>query len=394
VGKSNQVFAALLEHLAEVEARGLHRTRACTSLYTYCIYELRFSEDAAARRAGAAKLAKRFPVLLDAIAKGELHLTGLLMLGPHLTEANCVDVLGRAKFRTKKEIGKLIRSLAPLPDVPDSIEPLRPALPRALRRPTWEEFVQSFCPPVRELKPGERPGDWVSDTVSESVVSEPAMFESTTAETSSGGAAGAENQTGSTTAPARVADEGGSTTAPALVADLLEVPPDLPPVTRPQLYQMQFTTNEEHVELVERAKGLLSKKMTLGELHLQAMRLLVETLEKRRFGAHRETLRQRGERTGARSRHIPAATRRAVFERDQGRCTFVDERGERCRETQRLEIDHERAFGKGGGNEVGNLRLRCRAHNALTAEEDFGREHIEEKRDGCRHESLRVATTP
>ncbi|HEV8551218.1 MAG TPA: hypothetical protein VGQ57_19355 [Polyangiaceae bacterium] len=52
---SNRVFAALLEHLAEVDARGLHRTRACSSLYTYCIYELRFSEDAAARRSAAAK---------------------------------------------------------------------------------------------------------------------------------------------------------------------------------------------------------------------------------------------------------------------------------------------------------------------------------------------------
>ena len=111
VGKSNQVFAALLAHLAEVEARGLHRTRACASLYTYCIYELRFSEDAAARRAGAAKLVKRFPLLLGAIANGELHLTGLLMLGPHLTPENIVEVLGRAKFRTKKELGKLVREL-------------------------------------------------------------------------------------------------------------------------------------------------------------------------------------------------------------------------------------------------------------------------------------------
>ncbi len=87
----------------------LHRTRACASLYTYCIYELRFSEDAAARRAGAAKLVKRFPLLLGAIAKGELHLTGLLMLGPHLTPENLGEVLGRAKFRTKKELGKLVR---------------------------------------------------------------------------------------------------------------------------------------------------------------------------------------------------------------------------------------------------------------------------------------------
>jgi hypothetical protein len=32
VGKSNQVFAALLLHLAEVEARGIHRARLCASL--------------------------------------------------------------------------------------------------------------------------------------------------------------------------------------------------------------------------------------------------------------------------------------------------------------------------------------------------------------------------
>src|SRR6476620_2652065 len=53
VGASNQVLAMLLAHLAEVEARGIHRQRACSSLYTYCIYELRFSEDAAFRRVSA-----------------------------------------------------------------------------------------------------------------------------------------------------------------------------------------------------------------------------------------------------------------------------------------------------------------------------------------------------
>src|ERR1051325_9265713 len=70
-GKSNQLLAALLDHLAEVEARGLYRQRACASLYTYCIYELRFSEDAAARRSSAAKLARRFPAILAAVSAGE-----------------------------------------------------------------------------------------------------------------------------------------------------------------------------------------------------------------------------------------------------------------------------------------------------------------------------------
>src|SRR3954453_3710771 len=103
VGSSNALTAQLLAHLGEVEARGIHRERACSSLYTYCIYELRFSEDAAFRRVSAARLVKRFPALYDAIASGELHLTGLLMLGPHLTPENHCEGLARAKHRTKKE---------------------------------------------------------------------------------------------------------------------------------------------------------------------------------------------------------------------------------------------------------------------------------------------------
>src|SRR5215813_13417833 len=104
VGRSNQLLAELLAHLGEVESRGIHRTRACSSLYTYCIYELRFSEDEAFRRVAAARLVRRFPALFDAIASGELHLTGLLMLGPHLNEGNLVEVLARAKHRTKREL--------------------------------------------------------------------------------------------------------------------------------------------------------------------------------------------------------------------------------------------------------------------------------------------------
>ncbi|HET9957993.1 MAG TPA: hypothetical protein VFQ61_26025 [Polyangiaceae bacterium] len=118
VGRSNQLLALLLGHLAELEARGLHRTRACSSLYTYCIYELRLSEDEAYRRVAAARLVRRFPALLDAVASGELHLTGLLMLGPHLSLDNLTEVLARAKHRTKKEVARLVRQLDPLPDVP------------------------------------------------------------------------------------------------------------------------------------------------------------------------------------------------------------------------------------------------------------------------------------
>jgi hypothetical protein len=202
---------------------------------------------------------KQFPLLLDAIANGELHLTGLLMLGPHLTPENHVEVLQRAKFRTKKELARLVRELNPLPRIPDLIEPLGPTLKLANNNPTWEMYVQSLCPPVRELVAGERPRDWANDGVAGNDGVEAELNNPTTAEPSP-------------TAPAR---------------ELL--PPtraELPPLTGPQQYQMQFSTTEEHVQLVERAKALLARAQpgaALGELHVQAMRLLVAALEKKKF---------------------------------------------------------------------------------------------------------------
>lgn len=161
VATANHALAALLAHLAEVEARGIHRARACASLYTYCIYELRMSEDAAFRRAKAARLCRSFPALYESVAAGELHLTGLLMLGPHLTEDNLAEVLTRSKHRTKREIKKLLRELDPLPDVPARIDPLGPDRVVATPRPpSWSDSVASFSP-VRDLRPGERPADWL-----------------------------------------------------------------------------------------------------------------------------------------------------------------------------------------------------------------------------------------
>ncbi len=91
-----------------------------------------------------------------------------------------------------------------------------------------------------------------------------------------------------------------------------------------------------------------------------------------------------------RGRYVPAATRRAVFERDRGRCSYVDGFGQACRETHCLEIHHLRAFGRGGGHTLSNLTLRCRAHNTLAAEEDFGRALIERRRGSPKHEPSAV----
>jgi 5-methylcytosine-specific restriction endonuclease McrA len=182
-------------------------------------------------------------------------------------------------------------------------------------------------------------------------------------------------------------------------------------VTGPQQYQVQFSTVEEHAKLVERARALLARDRpgaTLGELHLEAMQLLVAKLEKQKFAVTDEPPRQRGgapqldttprqrgtERSvtaGAarpRTRHIPAAERREVYLRDGARCTYVDARGQRCCETRYLELHHLQPFAKNGANIAQNLTLRCAAHNALAAEQDFGPEVMAERRNSTRHESL------
>jgi 5-methylcytosine-specific restriction endonuclease McrA len=78
-----------------------------------------------------------------------------------------------------------------------------------------------------------------------------------------------------------------------------------------------------------------------------------------------------------RSRHIPAAVRDKVFERDNGRCTYVGVSGKRCGTTHGLQIDHIKPFARGGSNTPENLRLLCARHNQLEAERVYGKGVIE-----------------
>ncbi|HET7753197.1 MAG TPA: HNH endonuclease signature motif containing protein [Anaeromyxobacteraceae bacterium] len=75
-------------------------------------------------------------------------------------------------------------------------------------------------------------------------------------------------------------------------------------------------------------------------------------------------------------RAIPIAVRREVWLRDEGCCSWVGEDGQRCRSRWKLEFDHIRPVAHGGKSTPDNLRLACRAHNVLHAEQVFGREHM------------------
>jgi 5-methylcytosine-specific restriction endonuclease McrA len=81
-------------------------------------------------------------------------------------------------------------------------------------------------------------------------------------------------------------------------------------------------------------------------------------------------------------RHIPASVKRAVWLRDAGRCSYVDNRGQHCRETAGLEFHHRTPYAQGGASDADNVTLHCRAHNGLAAERDFGRDFMERSKRG------------
>ena len=59
-------------------------------------------------------------------------------------------------------------------------------------------------------------------------------------------------------------------------------------------------------------------------------------------------------------RVVPAAIKRAVWERDEGRCSYVDpSTARRCNSRHLIEIDHILPYALGGGADPGNLRLLC-----------------------------------
>ena len=128
--QERSVLAEVLAHLGEVEERKLFLAAACSSMHGYCVRVLGMSEDAAFKRIRAARVARRFPVVLDAIADGRLNLSGVVLIASHLTQDNADGLVAEAVGKTRAEIEVVLARRAPRPDVPARIE--RVAEQRAL----------------------------------------------------------------------------------------------------------------------------------------------------------------------------------------------------------------------------------------------------------------------
>jgi hypothetical protein len=332
-GVERGATAALLALLAEVDSRESHVRLGFSSLFAYCTSVLRLSEPAAYSRITAARKARQFPEILSLIGEGALSLTTVGLLAPHLTEEAGHSLLEAARFKSKRDVERLVAALHPQPDIASSV--------RAL--------------PVRREVSSHRPADRPEAGEPHSMVlpCDPATGAGLSAHTPATEMAAAVNSS----AAAR---------RPTVIAPLA-----------PRRYLIRMTVGEETHEKLQRARDLLRHVIPDGDpatIVDRALTVLLQQTERAKIGVAarpRPVPRGSGDRASEPRRHVPAHVRRAVWTRDHGQCAFVGTAG-RCAETGRLEFHHVVPFALGGLTTEANLQLRCRVHNAFEASEIFG----------------------
>ena len=223
-------------------------------MFAYCVGVLRLSEEAARKRIHAARAARRFPAIFDAVAEGRLHLCGVVLLAPHLTETTAADLLAAAAGKRKAEIERLL----------------------AERFPRSEVLA------------------WVA--------SMPA---------SGAGPVADQRAPGRVEGPQLVAGQGAELPqpAPGHVRGASRVTP-----LSSQSYDVQFTMDQEAHALLCEAEELLGHQVASGDVAAvvkRALQELVPRLRKQKFAAT-DRPRSGQSRPRAGKRHIPAADRRAA----------------------------------------------------------------------------------
>jgi hypothetical protein len=341
--------------MGEVDARRLYLREAAASMFVYATRVLHLSEAEAYLRIAVARAAREHPTLLARLASGELHLSGAALLAPHLTVDNREMVLARAVHKSRRQIEELVAELSPRSDVPASIR----KLPDPRIGPAAGPTVSTGASGSARL-----PLDAESGT------------DARTSELLPDGVGSLAAQVPGDPVTAGIADgRTGQERSPSRRSNLVQ------PLARGR-YRVQFTASEALRDKLERLQALVPGA-DLATLVEQAITAELERLEARRFGRTKAPRKTLGETdTSGGPRAIPAAVRRAVYERAGGRCAFRDARGRRCEERSRLQFHHRHPHAHGGDRTPANISLLCRSHNQYLAEIDYGQTAIARHRRG------------
>jgi hypothetical protein len=256
VRREHELMSDLLAHLAELDERRLYLDLGFTSLFAYCTEALGFCKSSAGRRIAVARVCRTYPEAFARIAGGELQLSVLSLLAPHLTEENAAELFEVCGHKSCDQVEELLAARFPKPDVRDSIRRL-PAR-REARTPDGGRAPEALSGAIES---SERP---LACAVAE---------------------AGGEARADETRANAREDDAG--TLRPLLGArPMLPAQRKLEPLSLDR-FGVHFTADAEFRELLEEVRTLASHRAAGGDL-LSVMKRGLEAyrreLKKQRFG--------------------------------------------------------------------------------------------------------------
>ncbi len=324
--------AALGEFLVALASFDEHRLwvdLGYRSLFDFLHRELRLSKGAAFYRNTAAALVQRFPEIIDPLRDGRLCLMTVAEVARVLDPGNVADVLPRFFGLSKREAQALVATLLPqqapaLRDLVTSVRaaPVAPALALSAPAAPPTPRVDVAVLPVEPAAPGS----------------------------------------------------GACALQPIPpVPAVLPCPPSITvePLTA-ELRRIHFTAPERFLEKYEAAKAALSHSRPgagAAELLELGLDLLLAKAAKQK-GLVKKPRRE--PRPSADPGHVPAHVKRAVWERDEGKCQWKLASGGICGSTRRLQLDHVIPRARGGPSTVENCRILCDVHNDLAAREVFG----------------------
>jgi hypothetical protein len=331
--REHGAMADFLVALADFDRRRLYLDLGHASLFSFLHRELGLSKGAAHFRKVAAELVQRCPEVVEPLRNGQLCLSTVVELAEVLTPENREEVLPRFFHLSKREARAVAVAI-----LPDEAPPQR-AVVTAVRR------APSAAPASSAARAAPTPVALALGTGAP------------------GGAAAAP-----AVRPAEQVDANSPASAPH--APISRARDSVEPLTA-QLSRLHVTVSRRFLEKLEAARAALSHVRpgaSMEEILEAGLELVLDRHAKRRGLVEKP----RRERRPSKPDHVPAEVRRAVWERDGGRCQWPLDSGGICGSTLRVELDHVQAEARGGPPTVENLRCLCRTHNDLSARITFG----------------------
>ncbi len=121
VKRADELLSDLLAHLAELDERRLYLQLGFPSLFAYCTRRLGMCESSAGRRILAARVCRKYPDAFVRVARGELNLSALCAMSPHLNSENAGELATLCSRRSRRDIEALLAARFPRADVRDSV---------------------------------------------------------------------------------------------------------------------------------------------------------------------------------------------------------------------------------------------------------------------------------